>query len=142
MTEQKPSSGPGCQEKDGSSGLASGFLVGGGRFNLLQELGRGGMGIVWLAHDERLSAAVALKFLPAAVRANPAAFNNLRLETKKSRMLSHPNIIRIYDLYEAPDEPAFISMEYVEGANLWTLRTRQPQGCFSWAYLKPIVKQL
>jgi hypothetical protein len=85
---------------------------------------------------------VALKFLPEAVRANPVALNDLRQETHKSRILSHPNILRIYDLYESPDEAAFISMEYVDGLNLWALRTQQPNGCFTWEYLKPIVRQL
>jgi len=142
MADDKPTPDPGLPEKEASAYLAAGFLVGGGRFSLLRELARGGMGVVWLAHDERLMASVALKFLPEAVRANPAALNDLRQETHKSRMLSHPNILRIYDLYEAPDEAAFISMEYVDGPSLWTLRSRQPKGFFSWDYLKPIVKQL
>jgi serine/threonine protein kinase len=142
MDDEKPTPNPSLPERDAAAYLASGFLVGGGRFSLLRELGRGGMGLVWLAHDERLTAPVALKFLPEAVRADPVALNDLRQETQKSRMLSHPNIIRIYDLYEAPDEAAFISMEYVDGPSLWTLRLRQPKGFFSWDYLRPIVKQL
>jgi serine/threonine protein kinase len=142
MADEKPTPNPGLPEKEASAYLAAGFLVGGGRFSLLHELGRGGMGLVWLAHDERLMTPVALKFLPEAVRANPVALNDLRQETHKSRMLSHPNILRIYDLYEAPDEAAFISMEYVDGPSLWTLLSRQPKGFFYWDYLKPIVKQL
>jgi serine/threonine protein kinase len=142
MADEQPTPNPGLPEKEASAYLAPGFLVGGGRFSLLRELGRGGMGLVWLAHDERLMAPVALKFLPETVRANPAALNDLRQETHKSRMLSHPNILRIYDLYEAPDEAAFISMEYVDGPSLWTLLWRQPKGFFQWDYLKPIVKQL
>src|SRR5271169_5217083 len=100
MEDENPTPNPGLPEKEASAYLASGFLVGGGRFSLLRELGQGGMGLVWLAHDERLMASVALKFLPEAVCANPVALNDLRQETQKSRMLSHPNIIRIYDLYE------------------------------------------
>jgi serine/threonine protein kinase len=142
MADERLTPSPGTSDKEASSDLSSGFLVGGGRFNLLRELGRGGMGVVWLAHDERLMAPVALKFLSQKVRSNPVALSDLRQETKKSRMLSHPNILRIYDLYEAPEEEAFISMEYVEGPSLWVLRSRQPNGCFSWEWLKPIVKQL
>ncbi len=142
MADENLTPNSGRTEKESSSDLAAGFLVGGGRFSLLRELGRGGMGVVWLAHDERLMAPVALKFLPRAVRANPAALNDLRQETKKSRMLSHPNIIRIYDLYEAPDEAAFISMEYVDGPTLWLMRSRQPEKRFHWPGLKPLVKQL
>jgi serine/threonine protein kinase len=142
MDDEKPASNPGLPERETSTYLAAGFLVGGGRFSLLRELGRGGMGLVWLAQDERLATPVALKFLPEGVRTNPVALNDLRQETHKSRMLSHPNILRIYDLYEAPDEPAFISMEYVDGPSLWVLLKQQPQGFFYWDYLKPIVKQL
>jgi hypothetical protein len=46
------------------------------------------------------------------------------------------------DWYEAPDEAAFMSMEYVEGANLGTLLARQPGGYFTWDYLGPVVRQL
>jgi serine/threonine protein kinase len=142
MEDEKRIPDPGPAEQETSAYLAAGFLVGGGRFSLLRELGRGGMGLVWLAHDERLVTPVALKFLPQAVRTNPVALNDLRQETHKCRMLSHPNILRIYDLYEAPDEAAFISMEYVDGPSLWTLLSQQPKGFFSWDYLQPIVKQL
>ncbi|MGP8200042.1 MAG: serine/threonine-protein kinase [Limisphaerales bacterium] len=142
MADEQPTANPGLPESEASAYLAAGFLVGGGRFSLLRELGRGGMGLVWLARDERLMAPVALKFLPGAVRANSVALNDLRQETQKSRMLSHPNILRIYDLYEAPGEPAFISMEYVDGPSLWTLLARQPKGFFYWDYLRPIVNQL
>lgn len=142
MADEAHTPNSGLSEKESSPDLAAGFLVGGGRFSLLRELGRGGMGVVWLAHDERLMAPVALKFLPRGYRDNPAGLNDLRQETKKSRMLSHPNIIRIYDLYEAPDEAAFISMEYVDGPSLWLLRTRQIKKRFAWNDLKPIVKQL
>lgn len=142
MADDNPTPGSGLPEKDASAYLASGFLVGGGRFSLLREVARGGMGVVWLAHDERLMASVALKFLPDKVRSNPAALTELRYETSKSRMLSHPNIIRIYDLYEAPDEAAFISMEFVDGPNLWLLRSQQPGRVFPWEYVKPIVRQL
>lgn len=142
MADEMLTPNSGLTERDSSGYLVSGFLAGGGRFSLLREIGRGGMGRVWLAHDERLMSPVALKFLSSAVRSNPIALTDLRLETKKSRMLSHPNIIRIYDLYEAPDEVPFISMEYVDGPSLWTLRSRQDKFFFPWEFLQPIVKQL
>src|SRR5580658_3845778 len=132
----------GSGEADAPSHLSAGFLVGGGRYTLLRPIARGGMAVVWLAHDERLSEPVALKFLSSAVRNDAAALARLRQETQRSRKLTHANIIRIYDLYEAPGEPAFISMEYVNGPNLWELMTQQPNGVFAWADLKPLVKQL
>ena len=139
----EPKSDSNFSEQDSSAlGLAAGFLVGGGRFSLTRELGRGGMSVVWLAHDERLNESVALKFLPAEVRADNVALSDMRRETQKSRRLAHPNIVRIHDLYEAPGEPAFISMEFIEGPNLSDLRLQQPQEVFSWEYLKPLIKQL
>ncbi len=53
-------------------------------------------------------------------------------------MLSHPNIIRIYDLYEAPDELPFISMEYVDGPSLWALRSQHPKNTFSGRFSNPL----
>jgi Protein kinase domain/Concanavalin A-like lectin/glucanases superfamily/Domain of Unknown Function (DUF1080) len=122
--------------------LNAGQRVGAGRFRLMRQLGRGGMGVVWLAFDERLQEAVALKFLPPEVAADAMALDDLRRETRKSRRLTHPNIIRIHDLYEAPDEPAFISMEYVEGSNLTALRLENEQRCFTWAVVAPLALQL
>jgi uncharacterized delta-60 repeat protein len=129
-------------EGEAPSHLSAGFLVGGGRYTLLRQIARGGMGVVWLAHDERLKESVALKFLSSALLNDATELARLRQETQKSRKLTHANIIRIYDLYEAPAEPAFISMEYVNGPNLWELMTQQPGGVFAWADLKPLVKQL
>jgi serine/threonine protein kinase len=120
----------------------AGNIVGGGRYSLVRVLGRGGMGIVWLAQDARLNSEVALKFLPPQIRYDSAALDNLRRETARSRKLSHPNIIRIHDLYEAPNEDAFISMEYIEGRNLADLRVNEPGRVFAWTFLKPLVEQL
>lgn len=119
----------------------TGIFVCAGRFELLKHIGAGGIGTVWLAQDERLNERVALKFLSVTFRNDPTALANLRKETQKSRKLSHPNILRIHDLYESPDEPAFISMEYVEGTDLAHLQRQQPNCIFTWEFLQPIVKQ-
>ena len=123
-------------------GLSAGAKAGGGRYCLTRILGRGGMGIVWLAQDDRLGTEVALKFLPPQIRYDAAALDDLRRETARSRKLSHPNIIRIHDLFEAPEEDAFISMEYIDGRNLADLRVEQASRVFSWTFLKPLVDQL
>jgi uncharacterized delta-60 repeat protein len=120
----------------------AGIFVGGGRFELVKHIGAGGIGTVWLAQDERLNERVALKFLSVEFRKDPTALSNLRKETQKSRKLSHRNILRIHDLYESPDEPAFISMEYVEGQDLAHLQRQQTNCIFTWEFLQPIVKQL
>lgn len=116
--------------------------VGAGRFTLIKILGRGGMGIVWLARDELLAAEVALKFLPPQIRFDPVALDDLRRETSRSRKLTHPNIIRIHDFYEAKNEEAFISMEYIEGLNLAAVRMEMPGRVLTWEFLAPLVRQL
>jgi len=113
-----------------------------GRFVLVKRLGRGGMGEVWLARDERLREPVALKFLPPEIRGDPGALDDLRRETARSHHLSHPNIVRIHDLFEDPDGTAFIVMEYIDGPTLAAVRLEQSSGVLSWYYLRPLVAQL
>src|SRR5580658_7040938 len=105
-------------------------------------LGRGGMGEVWLAHDQRLENQVALKFLPSEVRENGPTLEHLRLEAARSHRLTHPNIARLYDFHEPPGEPAFIAMEYVDGASLEAMRTAQTDRVLSWNYLRLPLAQL
>jgi serine/threonine protein kinase len=126
----------------GLPALRAGGKVGPGRFTLIKELGRGGMGVVWLAQDIHLGEQVALKFLPPEVAADPVALNDLRRETVRSHRLTHPNIIRIYDFHQQPDGVAFISMEYVDGPTLSALRLQQPRQVFAWEQLAPLVQQL
>jgi type 1 glutamine amidotransferase len=125
-----------------SNPLQPGQKIGLARFTLIRQLGQGGMGVVWLAQDERLGESVALKFLPPEVRADPVALDDLRRETARSQRLAHPNIIRIHDLHEPEGEPAFISMEYVEGPTLSALRLQRPDRVMHWDELRPIVQQL
>lgn len=122
--------------------LKAGTMVGPGRFTLIKELGRGGMGVVWLAQDTNLGEQVALKFLPPEVCHDPVALNDLRRETVRSHRLTHPNIIRIHDFHQQPDGVAFISMEYVDGMTLSGWRLQQEKQVFTWEQLAPLVKQL
>jgi len=135
---QPPSSG---QSDSAFAALEPGFLVGNGRFTLVRLLGRGGMGMVWLARDEALREDVALKFLPPEIRFDAVALDDLRRETARSRKLTHPNIVRIHDLYRDERE-AFISMEYIDGPNLGDRRVQQSERVFTWTFLEPLVKQL
>ncbi|MGP8202093.1 MAG: protein kinase domain-containing protein [Limisphaerales bacterium] len=116
--------------------------VGTGRFTLVKALGRGGMGEVWLAQDERLDEQVALKFLPPEIRGDAVALDDLRRETSRSHGLAHPNIVRIHDLHEDADGMAFITMEYVDGPTLAALELQQPQRVLPWDYLSPLLEQL
>lgn len=116
--------------------------VGAGRFLLKRVLGQGGMGVIWLGDDKLLGELVALKFLPPQLSCDPAGLESLRAETLRSRKLSHPNILRIHDLVDAPDEPVFISMEYVDGQNLHVLRAERPDKVLPWDFLAPLLAQL
>jgi serine/threonine protein kinase len=122
--------------------LQAGISIGRGRFVLARKLGRGGMGEVWLATDERLKEQVALKFLPPEIRADPGALDDLRRETSRSRLLTHPNIVRIHDLHEDEDGFSCIVMEYVDGPTLLALRLQQESRVLGWAKLEPLLAQL
>lgn len=111
------------------------------RFTLQKVLGRGGMGIVWLARDDRLDRLVALKLVPEAVCFDPSAHEDLKRETRKSLMLTHPNIVRIFDFIE-DERTAAISMEYVDGATLSWLRVQKPAKCFEVRELIPWITSL
>jgi len=116
--------------------------VGGDRFTLLRQLGRGGMGVVWLARDGELGEDVALKLLPEEMAADLVALNELKRETTKSRRLSHPHIVRTHDLVQMPNEPPFISMEYVDGGMLEAMRLQQSDQIFCWDRLEQWFLQL
>ena len=91
------------------------------RYTLKKILGRGGMGVVWLAQDGELDREVALKFLPEIVALDPEALVDLKRETRRNLDLTHPHIVRIYD-FVADSRTAAISMEYVNGASLSALK--------------------
>src|SRR4029077_2857246 len=95
-----------------------------GRYKLIKVLGRGGMGVVWLARDEELEREVALKFLPDLMIQDPAVIDQLKRETKRCLELTHPHIVRIYDFVH-DERSACISMEYVDGETLSNLRAEK-----------------
>ena len=100
-----------------------------GRYRLERVLGRGGMGIVWQARDEKLDRPVALKFLPDVLFMDPASRDELKRETRRSLELTHANIVRIHDFVE-DDECAAISMEYIDGPTLSQMRVEKAARCF------------
>ena len=99
------------------------------RYRLAKTLGRGGMGIVWLAHDEELERDVALKFLPELIIHDRAVLGDLKRETRRSLELTHKNIVRIYDFVH-DNVSGCISMEYVDGDTLSNLRADKPRKVF------------
>src|SRR5213079_3119334 len=100
-----------------------------GRYALVKVLGRGGMGIVWLAHDEELERDVALKFLPDLMIQDRALVDQLKRETKRCLELTHPHIVRIHDFVH-DERSGCISMEYVDGETLSNLRAEKEQKVF------------
>lgn len=88
-----------------------------GRFRILSELGRGGMGIVYLAHDESLRRAVALKLLPPSLTRQDERYRRFLREARAAASVTHPNLATIYDVGEVEGN-VFIAMERVEGRTL------------------------
>jgi hypothetical protein len=111
------------------------------RYTLHRVLGQGGMGIVWMAHDEELDLDVALKFLPSLVVNDRASLNDLKRETRRSLELTHPNIVRTYDFLQ-DGALAGIAMEYVDSDTLRNRRIDQPSGVFQPADLGAWTGQL
>ena len=93
------------------------------RFSLMEALGEGGMGQVWLVRDLELQVHVAVKVLNPQLAARPAIVEMLKNECRNTRRLVHPNIVRIFDFHRS-DEWVFISMEYIEGEDLDAYRRR------------------
>ena len=108
-----------------------------GRFNVVKRLGAGGMGVVWLAHDEDLDRRVAVKLLrPEVAGDEPGlAAARLRREAQAMAKLRHPNVVAVHEVGEH-DGQVFLAMEYVEGT---TLGGWLQQRAWSW---REIVAQL
>jgi len=86
-------------------------------YKILEQIGAGGMGVVYRAHDERLGRDVALKLLPAETLGSESARRALENEARTASALNHPNICTIHDVGEAEGQ-FFVAMEYVEGKPL------------------------
>jgi predicted Ser/Thr protein kinase/WD40 repeat protein len=109
-----------------------------GPYEVLSELGSGGMGQVYLARDERLSREVALKVLPEDVASDPARLKRFENEARAASALNHPNIVTIYDVGTSASI-AWIAMERVDGKTLRELMTRD---ALSIRKLLPIAVQV
>jgi len=95
-----------------------------GRYQVVGELGRGGMGIVYKAKDTLLDRLVAYKVLPDSFQENPQALANFLREAKAAAKLNHPNIVTVYDTGEQ-DGRYYIAMEYVDGTTLKEILRRR-----------------
>ncbi|MFM0691670.1 serine/threonine-protein kinase [Paraburkholderia graminis] len=104
-----------------------------GRFLLERELGRGGMGVVYLARDERKVEArdrdpyVAVKVLNDEFRRHPDSLIALQREARRAQRLAHDNIVHVYD-FDKDGTIVFMTMEYIDGTDLRTLIRERPLG--------------
>ncbi len=103
---------PFASAASGSSGL---LLE--GKYRLLEEVGRGGMGTVFRAHDESLDRVVAVKFLLPELQEEPAMVERFRREARASASIEHRNVIRIYEV-GVHGSTDFLVAEYLEGGTL------------------------
>jgi serine/threonine protein kinase len=88
-----------------------------GRYEIVRELGRGAMGVVFKARDPLIGRSVAVKTITAGVANNPDLLERFHREAKSAGLLQHPNIVTVYELAESDGSP-FIAMEYLEGESL------------------------
>ncbi|NGP76106.1 protein kinase [Balneolaceae bacterium YR4-1] len=86
-------------------------------YDIIEKLGEGGMGLVYLAKDTKLNRYVALKFLPRHISNDEIERKRFRQEAQSAAFLNHPNIAQVYAIEEVDDQ-LFIVLEYIEGKEL------------------------
>ena len=99
-------------------------------YNIIDKLGEGGMGVVYLAEDQKLDRKVAIKFLPPHISASLEEKERFKIEAKAAAALNHPNIATIYSIEESEGQ-TFITMEYIEGHELKNLLNYNENNAFS-----------
>jgi serine/threonine protein kinase len=111
------------------------------RYEIIKEVGKGAMGIVYLAHDTLLRRDVALKVLLPSNLRNETAAKRLLREARAAGRIAHPNVIQIFDAgFYAKESQPFMVMEYLQGKTLKDI-FEENQG-LPWADLYPIARQI
>ena len=106
-----------------SQALQPGHVLG-GRYEILELLGQGGMGAVYKARDREVDRLVALKVIRPELAGHPDVLRRFKQELILARQVTHKNVIRIFDLGEA-EGAKFISMEYIEGRDLKSIHAER-----------------
>ncbi|MEJ2702372.1 MAG: protein kinase [Sedimentisphaerales bacterium] len=109
-----------ADESDFADAVTEPGLVGQkiGNFEIAEMIGRGGMGIVYLARDTKLKRSVAVKSIPVALSADPTARMRFRREAELLASLNHPNIAVIHEIIEQEEGTSYLVLEYVPGQTL------------------------
>jgi len=106
-----------------SSGVLSDGVLFAGRFLVIDEIGKGGMGSVYRVHDTKVGEEVALKFINPEIAADKSSVERFRSELRITRRITHHNVCRMYDLSEE-GASLFITMEYIPGEDLGNMIRR------------------
>ena len=89
-----------------------------GHYEIISELGSGGMGKVYLARDSKLNRPIAVKALPVSFSGQADYVKRFQIEAEAAATLNHPNVATVYSVEETDEQQFFITMEYVEGKSL------------------------
>ena len=131
-TGRDPSSEPTPSPRSPPSKPSARGLIGTtlGRYEVLEELGHGGMATVYRAHDPRLDRDVALKVIHNHLRDNPEIAQRFRHEAQAVAKLKHRSIVEIYDVPDTDDGERFLVAEYVDGPSLrrWLQGAQKERG--------------
>ncbi len=97
-----------------------------GKYDVVDVIGRGGMGVVYRAKDQQLGRMVAIKMMTASIGEDPELVQRFFREARSTASLQHPNIVTVYELGDYSGNP-YLAMEYLEGCSLDAILTaRQP----------------
>src|SRR6202049_3319008 len=96
-----------------------------GKFEILEQIGRGAMGVVYKARDPFIGRLVALKTITTGLADDPALLERFYTEARSAGALQHPNIVTIFELGKEGETP-FIAMEFLEGGSLDKLIDGRP----------------
>jgi len=130
----------------GEKGIAGARLTKLGRYEVLSELGKGAMGVVYLAKDPVIGRMVAIKTIRASSMGDDDAESRefrerFTREAQTAGILSHPHIVTIHDIGEDPEtQTSFIAMEYIEGKNLKSLLAERAN--FSYDQIAEMIAQV
>jgi serine/threonine-protein kinase len=106
--ESKPAPGPTIKELSGRIG----------RYDILRPIGRGAMGMVYLAHDTILERDIALKVMVSQIADDPELNQRFIREAKAVAKMHHPNVVNVFDLGQHTDGSPYIAMELLKGQDL------------------------